>query len=183
VITTWRIVKLKYKGPDAFTGKGAAIRPGRWHSVGTCIVYTSENLPLAAREIKDLNPLPSTDWVFCSLDIPGDIVKEVDASNLPPEWNRPDWRLYMPVATQQIGDDFIQNGSAAVLRVPSAWSTSKTTLEHNYHLNPSHPDVAKITFHPFFPLHSSVLDEIADSPNESQKLKLLIKTLTAEKTR
>jgi RES domain-containing protein len=152
----WRIVK-PHRQNVAFTGEGSAALPGRWHSVGIRIVYTSGSLSLAqlemGRTLSRVHPevlahghLPSQ-WVACELDIPDEIITSVNTSLLPSEWNRLDWRLITSTTTQQIGDDFILNGTSAVLRVPSAMSQS----EFNYLLNPFHADFRKITVGPFQP--------------------------------
>ena len=59
---------------------------------------------------------------------------------LPDDWLRkpvpPDWHTPPSKLTQQIGDDWAARQASLLLRVPSA----VLPLEHNYLINPSHPD-------------------------------------------
>jgi RES domain-containing protein len=50
-----------------------------------------------------------------------------------------DWRTET-VATRQIGDQWLDQSTCALLQVPSAISQEA----HNFLLNPAHPDAAKI---------------------------------------
>ena len=50
MITAWRIVKKKHSA-GAFDGDGARTYGGRWNSLGTAMVYTSDYLATAALEL------------------------------------------------------------------------------------------------------------------------------------
>ena len=114
---------------DAFTGKGGVVAPGRWHTAGHPIVYTSQSLSLAALEI--LVHLKETRAVepflaFAAV-IPDDLILKPD--RYPTRWQR---RIDV---TRACGDAWLEAKSAPALRVP----TILVPGEWNVLLNPLHP--------------------------------------------
>lgn len=135
--TAWRIVKAKHAA-TAFDGEGARRFGGRWNSPGTAAVYASESLALAALEL--LVHLESSEileaYVAFRVEFPDALVSVIDTGTLPP-----DWREYPPSpAVQELGDAWVAGATSTVLRVPSIVVEG----EHNYVLNPNHPDFARI---------------------------------------
>lgn len=122
-------------------GVGAAFTDGyRWNSLRTYLVYTAETRALATLEVSvhlDLNEDLPTDRYYVEIDIPDDIdIIELRIEDLPRGWNsKPPI-----IETQYIGDDFVKDLEAAVLKVPSAI----VPPEFNYLINPHHPDTKKI---------------------------------------
>ena len=130
--TVWRIVKKRHAG-SAFDGEGARRFGGRWNSPGTAVVYASETRALSLLEVLaglgSVGPVPS--YVLISATFEETMVLGVEADALPPEWRR-----YPPhPGTQRMGDEWVDRGRSAVLRVPS----SIVPDEFNYLLNPGHP--------------------------------------------
>jgi len=79
------------------------------------------------------------DHVLMVIHVPDDVaVLDVRTEDLPAAWRE---LPYHP-ATQAIGDRFIAEGKALLLRLPSAI----TTTDKNYLLNPAHPDAARVTW-------------------------------------
>jgi RES domain-containing protein len=122
-------------------GIGAAKTEGyRWNSPNTYLVYTAESRALATLEVfvlLDLSEDLPTDRMYVEIDIPDEVeIMEIPIANLPLNWDaRP------PILeTQLIGDDFVSQNSAAVLKVPSCI----VPPEFNYLINPNHPDAKKI---------------------------------------
>ncbi|MFT7298584.1 MAG: RES domain-containing protein [Sphingobacteriales bacterium] len=136
----FRIERKKYL-KTTLTGMGAAKSNGfRWNSEETRLVYTAESRALAALEVAvhlDLNSDLPNDRYFVEIEIPDDIsAMEVDIKDLPENWDsKPPIIL-----TQTIGDDFVLNNQAAILKVPSCIIPN----EFNYLINPTHPDSKKI---------------------------------------
>ena len=137
----WRLEKEKYKGM-AFTGQGAALAPGRWNPRGIPVVYTSATLSLAALEILvhavSRERLRKVKMVSISAEILEDMpVTRIEIGDLPKNW-----RTYNPSPheLQVIGAEWLKGGKSAVLSVPSVVVPS----EHNYLLNPNHPDFSRI---------------------------------------
>lgn len=136
----FRIEREKYldvclKGIGAARGNGF-----RWNSKDTYLVYTAASRALATLEVSvhlDLSEDLPDDRYYVEIEIPDHLlVLELPADDLPEGWN-----AKPPVAaTQRLGDDFVQEGKAAVLKVPS----SIVPPESNYLINPYHPDARKI---------------------------------------
>ncbi|CAB1057361.1 hypothetical protein D1BOALGB6SA_2100 [Olavius sp. associated proteobacterium Delta 1] len=49
----------------------------------------------------------------------------------------------MPQSVRDLGDRWVQNQQSVILKVPGAI----IPVEHNYLINPSHPDFEKIVIH------------------------------------
>lgn len=137
----YRIEREKYLA-TTLTGTGAAVTEGyRWNSLNTRLVYTSESRALAMLEVSvhlDLSEDLPADRFYVEIDIPDDVtVLELARKDLPDNWDaRPP-----ALETQYIGDDFVTQNAAAVLKVPSCI----VPPEFNYLINPNHPDFKKIT--------------------------------------
>lgn len=136
----FRIEREKYLN-TTLSGVGASITRGfRWNSLNTRMVYTAESRALATLEVAvhlDLSQDLPDDRYYVEIEIPDKItILEIDRINLPPNWNAHPPQIH----TQIIGDEFVRNNQAAVLKVPS----SIVPDEFNYLINPLHPDIAKI---------------------------------------
>lgn len=136
----YRIEREKYL-EFTLKGIGAALTEGyRWNSLNTYLVYTAESRALATLEVSvhlDLSEDLPTDRYYVEIEIPDDVeIVELDYNDLPEKWNSKP-----PVTeTQFIGDDFVLQNDAAVLKVPSCI----VPPEYNYLINPNHPDAVKI---------------------------------------
>lgn len=137
----FRIERGKYL-ETTLQGIGAALNEGyRWNSPNTYLVYTAETRALATLEVAvhlDLSEDLPTDRFYVEIDIPAAVeMLELNPEDLPENWD-----AKPPILeTQFIGDDFVKDTAAAVLKVPSAIIPS----EFNYLINPNHPDAKKIT--------------------------------------
>jgi len=144
-IHAWRITKAKHAA-TAFTGGGAKAFGGRWNSSGTAIVYTAGSASLAILEM--LVHLQAQElmrrYVIFEVSFDETLMVTLDPATLPKAWRRSP----SSTAVQQVGDDWVTEGSSAVLRLPSVIVPS----EWNYLLNPVHPDFAKITIGPKQPI-------------------------------
>jgi len=136
-ITAWRITPARYKDA-AFNGEGAKEYGGRFNRVGTPMVYTSESLALATLELlTKINSRSRAKGRVClavRLDEAQVFVRNED--DLPEGW---DARPYGPTS-QEIGDAWIRSQASLVLRVPSI----VIPREHNYLINPRHPDASDL---------------------------------------
>ena len=137
----FRIEREKYLNAT-LKGIGAALTEGyRWNSLNTYLVYTAASRALAMLEVSvhlDLSEDLPTDRYYVEIDIPEEItILELNQEDLPENWDAKPPIL----ATQYIGDDFVADGLAAILKVPS----SIVPPEFNYLINPNHPDAQKVT--------------------------------------
>lgn len=144
----FRIEREKYL-ETTLEGTGAALTDGyRWNSLNTYLVYTADSRALATLEVSvhlDLSEDLPTDRYYVEIDIPDDItIFEIKIEDLPEGWDsKPPI-----IETQYIGDDFVREKKAAILKVPS----SIVQQEFNYLINPYHPDskrIIVISFTPF----------------------------------
>ena len=136
MIEAWRIVKTEYAA-DAFSGEGAALYAGRWHSEETRVVYVSESVAVATLEILvHMRRSNLTAYTLIPCYFHEALVEVLDLAKLPENWSS----AVAPVGLRRFGDTWARNRTSAVLRVPSA----VTLVEFNYLLNPEHPDFASI---------------------------------------
>jgi RES domain-containing protein len=137
----FRIEREKYLA-TTLEGIGAALTEGyRWNSLNTYLVYTAESRALATLEASvhlDLSEDLPVDRFYVEIDVPDDVsILELRVEDLPDHWD-----AKPPIMeTQFIGDDFVMQKNAAVLKVPSCIVQD----EFNYLINPNHPDAEKIT--------------------------------------
>lgn len=136
----YRIEREKYL-ETTLSGIGASMTEGyRWNSLNTKLVYTAESRALAMLEISvhlDLNEDLPDDRFYVEIEIPDSVsILEVLRNHLPKDWqsNPPG------LATQTIGDDFVIQNEAAILKVPS----SLVPEEYNYLINPNNSEASKI---------------------------------------
>lgn len=123
------------------TGIGASMTDGfRWNSLFTRLVYTSESRALAMLEVfvhLDISEDLPSDRIIVEILIPDDVViQEVKTEDLPEGWDaKPPSKI-----TQAIGDDFVFQKAALVLKVPGCIVLG----EFNYLINPNHEDIRKL---------------------------------------
>jgi RES domain-containing protein len=137
-IRAWRVLKGKYEA-DPFSGKGASEFWGRWNSIGTRIVYTSESLSLATLEILagGISISLLSRYVKIPIDFDSSLVESLALADLPKEWSH-----YPPSGkTQEIGDNWKKDFRSAILKVPSVVIKE----EFNYLINPFHPNFKKLS--------------------------------------
>lgn len=136
----FRVEREKYL-QTTLSGIGASMTKGyRWNSINTKLVYTAESRALATLEVSvhlDLSEDLPPDRFYVEIEIPEEItILEVNIEDLPNGWDaKPP-----TITTQTIGDDFVIENEAAVLKVPSCI----VPQEFNYLINPGHPDSKKI---------------------------------------
>jgi RES domain-containing protein len=115
------------------------MRGGRWSGIGTRIVYAAGSLSLAILEI--LVHLQQAEflsgYVVIECAFPEDLVRDLDPALLPANWRVSP----APARTMEIGDRWVRESPSAVLRVPSVIVPS----EHNFLVNPSHPDFSHLS--------------------------------------
>ena len=136
----FRIEREKFLN-TTLSGIGASMDDGnRWNSRFTRLVYTAESRALALLEVAvhlDLSEDLPTDRFLVEIEIPDDVmVQEIQPEFLPIDWNE-----HPPTSsTQAIGDDFVQQNTALLLRVPSCLVHD----EFNYLINPYHEAIPRV---------------------------------------
>ncbi len=135
----WRLVKRRYL-EGAFDGEGARRYGGRWNSPGRAVVYLGGTPAVAALEVMVHNARASLldeQFVIVPVDVPDELVLDLDTSVLPVGWHDPT----DTGAAAAVGDAWLDSAASVALRVPSA----VTLLDSNLLLNPAHPDIARVT--------------------------------------
>ena len=125
---------------DTLSGAGAAIKGGRWNSIGFELLYTASNRSLAMAEVAvhfTLATLPD-DYMMVTIDIPDDLpIKEIEGKDLPLNWNS----FPHPASTQKLGDQFILENKYCVAKIPSV----VTKGDFNFLINPNHKGFKSIS--------------------------------------
>ena len=119
---------------NSLSGKGAAIKGGRWNSIGVEVLYTAANRSLAMAEVAvhfTLATLPKN-FMMVTIHIPDEIeILKINNSQLPVNWNA----FPHPQSTQPIGNQFIVENKYCVMQIPSVI----TKGDYNLLINPKHP--------------------------------------------
>jgi RES domain-containing protein len=118
---------------EAFSGKGGLFVAGRWNSLGSLAVYTSESVSLAYLEkLAHLDACnPSGNLLLFEIKIPDDLIEIRLEASLPDGW---DMRPPGP-ASRAVGDRWLAEKRSVALLVPSVI----VRQEHNALINPLHP--------------------------------------------
>ena len=134
-MTVFRICNPQFS--EDISGTGAKLYGGRWNSKGVAALYASEHISLSVLEIRVNNRFTdfAIDLNLLHLAFADTLsIKEVKSNKLKTDWiNDFDYTRFM-------GDQFIQAGTHAILKVPSAVIKE----EHNFIMNPLHADFKKI---------------------------------------
>lgn len=119
------------------SGTGSKLYGGRWNSIGFFALYTTEHISLAVLEIlvhikSYRRPL---DYHLITIEIPETVnIASIDQLHL-----KRNWKEDISYG-QLIGDEFLNEMQALVLKVPSAI----VEQEYNFMINPAHPDADKV---------------------------------------
>lgn len=142
MIVAWRLTKARLAA-IAFDGEGARVEGGRWNPKGVAVVYLSDHPALAALEtfIHLKSAATKIEFVMFRVEVPSEVsVLELTVAALPPGW-----RDEPPTpGTMAVGEKWVREGKAAVLKVPSVLVPAAANLV----LNPRHPEAPKIRIGP-----------------------------------
>lgn len=132
----WRI-SFREHADTMWSGVGTARTGARWNSKGVRVYYASSNLSLAVLEmlvhLKKLIGL--REFVYASLDIDQRLIERTELSSLPAGWDQEP-----PASSIAVGDAWARRQRSVVLQVPSVILPT----EHNYVVNPAHPEFHKL---------------------------------------
>lgn len=122
---------------DDLSGTGAKLMGGRWNAPGLPVLYTTENISLAALEIlvnAGREYIPPT-YRLLKLLVPDTVeYSSISKDKLKKQW-KDDFEY-----TQWIGSEFLKQNKNLVIKVPSA----VVDEEHNFLFNPGHSDFKKL---------------------------------------
>jgi len=131
----YRITNSLYR--DDISGSGAKIKGARWNMPGSSMLYTAENISLSVLELLvhiEFNDIQNF-YHLLSISIPDDApTKQINTDKIKTDCQEDeDYTAFM-------GTEFLKGNANLILKVPSAIITE----EHNYLINPGHPDFKKI---------------------------------------
>ena len=130
----WRI-----SNHASLSGDGGLYASGRWHTRGRRVVYLADHPASALLEIMvhleiDAEDLPAH-YQLLGVDVPDALrMTTLNESELPQDWRQ------RAAHTRTLGDNWLREAPAALLRVPSAIVPDAG----NYLLNPAHADAARV---------------------------------------
>ena len=133
-MVVWRLQSRKF---ELINSEGARLTGGRWNQPGTAVIYSSENIELAAIEVMLHHGGIPEDYVGIRIEIPDNV--EIGTLDIPGGW--PD--MVPEAVTAEQGTQWVKSGRQAVLRVPSA---TMSLSGYNYVLNPGHADFGRLVF-------------------------------------
>lgn len=132
----YRLGSGRYPANDGF---GASLYGGRWNHKGTPVIYAAASRALCALEVLTNADELAGDYVVTPIEVPDDLATTtLSIETLPSNWDAGQ----STSGTADIGADWVNRLCTAVFVVPSA----VIPREHNYILNPRHPDFSKIRF-------------------------------------
>jgi RES domain-containing protein len=141
VISLYRLSSAKF---PANSGDGAAKFGGRWNQVGTPVIYAAQTASLAALEVLVHYSVLPRDFVLTEIQVPENLaILRWETAALPVGW---DGEVVI-AETQELGDQWVREGRAALLSVPS----SIMPKERNFVINPAHSAFRRIKFLPSAP--------------------------------
>lgn len=132
----YRVCRARYTRLD---GEGAKFAGGRWNSPGRAVVYMAESVSLAVLE--NLVHMSRQDfpanYVSVAAVLPDDLIIATERELR----QRVELR---DLSSQSLGDWWLESQESVVLEVASVIVPD----EHNYLLNPAHPDFGRIATEP-----------------------------------
>ncbi len=135
----YRLTRADY-APTAFRGSR---RWGRWHRLGTPLVYAADTPATALLETlahAERATLLARPYVVFRIECPDAHLIRLAPADLPADWRAWPW----PRSTQALGTFWFTRQASVVLEVPSA----VVPHQRNYLVNPYHPDFARLAIGP-----------------------------------
>ncbi len=120
-----------------FDSTGSKLFPGRWNTVASPMIYTSEHYSTAMLEklVRGNGHMPPNQhWI--EITIPNGISYEIFS-----EAHHPGWDSRDPTISQPYGEAWQQSGRSLLLIVPSVVAR----MEHNFLINDGHPEFKQLT--------------------------------------
>ena len=132
----YRISKQKYI--NDLSGIGAKTVGGRWNSKGVAVLYTSTSIALSTLECLAHFPVAyfPNDMSLATLEIPDELVVDLEAKKLPKDWNK----IPGPLSLHRITSKWIEEDTSLGLRVPSII----VPQEYNIIINPLSSEFSKL---------------------------------------
>ncbi|HLI21798.1 MAG TPA: RES family NAD+ phosphorylase [Stellaceae bacterium] len=135
----WRVSSVRRAGD--FTGGYGLLYAGRWNTPSRPVTYCSTVPSLAALEkrVHVADPALLPPQAIVAYDVPDDISqRSIDLAMLPSDW------VKREVATQRIGDQWLDAAEEALLIVPSVIMPLANATDRNVVINHRHAAAGRI---------------------------------------
>ncbi|MEM8719795.1 MAG: RES family NAD+ phosphorylase [Cyanobacteria bacterium P01_G01_bin.39] len=137
----FRITRIKYL--ENYTGRGSSFANGaRWNKPGIPVLYFASTPSVALLEMANYLPSPRlipADYRLGIYHLPDTISSQnLMINNLPQDWSRYPY----PSSTQEIGSQWLNEGSSLILFVPSV--AVPAGLENIAVINPRHSQINQL---------------------------------------
>jgi RES domain-containing protein len=120
-----------------YDAEGARLYPGRWNTLTSPIIYTCEHYSTALLEkLVHANLVMPANQHFIAITIPNGVSYEIFQTAAHPGWDSRNESV-----CKNFGQRWCEEKRSALLIVPSI----PARLEHNFLINPAHPDAKAIT--------------------------------------
>ena len=133
-MTVYRITQIQFS--SSLTASGLA---ARWNFGGSFVIYTAESRSLACLEnlVQRSGEGRNDLFKIMVIEIPDNLLAEkIELASLKKNWNSIENYTYC----QSLGNKWLNDYNSCILQLPSVVMKQ----EHNYLINPQHPDFAKI---------------------------------------
>jgi RES domain-containing protein len=131
----WRFGSSTY---PLWSGEGARLKGGRWNQKGTLAIYSAATFAVGVLEVMvhaNIGRVPRGTR-FITIDIPDDI--RIDRVR-PEELDG--WDSHPPGISRDHGEQWLRQGAALVLMVPSAVTGG---MDENAVINPRHAEIGRV---------------------------------------
>ena len=137
----FRITRIKYL--ENYTGRGGSFLNGaRWNKSGIPVLYFASTPSVALLEMANYLPSPKLipiDYRLGIYHLPDTVSSQtLTVERLPQDWSRYPY----PLSTQEIGSQWLNEGSSLILFVPSV--AVPAGLENIAVVNPRHPEIDRL---------------------------------------
>jgi RES domain-containing protein len=127
---------------EEFDGTAGVLGEGRWHILGTPVVYASNSEPLSLLEkLVHRKPKAPLAYPLYIAVIPDDLIEQLHPDDYPLDWRS----IYPPDSTKELGNSWLGSRAAVALLVPSVLITGAQGVR-NCIINPLHPEFHRAKF-------------------------------------
>lgn len=135
----WRVSSARHARD--FDGGYGLLHSGRWNTPPRPVTYcsTSPALALLEKRVHSADPVNLPHLALVEYDAPDDLPeRRIERADLPADWTRNE------IATQSVGDTWLDEKAEALLIVPSVILPFDRIPDRNVVVNHHHPATTKI---------------------------------------
>jgi RES domain-containing protein len=125
-----------------FNGAGGLKAEGRWHILGTPVVYAANSEPLSLLEkLVHRKAAAPISYPLYIAEVPDNLLEELAPEDYPQDWRS----IYPPDSTRALGNAWLESAAAVGLLVPSVLISGVHGAHiKNCLINPLHPEFHQV---------------------------------------